>query len=69
MDNPNGILELTLSKEGSFAYSFDEALFNGLGKIRGQSLSQGNTTSFTAIPYYAWAHREIGEMAVWLAAK
>jgi hypothetical protein len=22
--------------------------------------------SFTAVPYYAWAHRQVGEMAVWL---
>jgi DUF1680 family protein len=24
---------------------------------------------FIAIPYYAWAHRGQGEMAVWLAAE
>lgn len=24
------------------------------------------TAELTAIPYYAWAHREVGEMAVWL---
>jgi uncharacterized protein len=24
-------------------------------------------TSITAIPYYAWAHRQLGEMAVWVA--
>ena len=27
------------------------------------------TQSFTIIPYYAWAHRQVGEMAVWLPEK
>ncbi len=29
-----------------------------LGKIKG--------TTLTAVPYFAWAHRGNGEMAVWL---
>ena len=27
----------------------------------------GNLSTVTAIPYYAWAHRKVGEMAVWVA--
>ncbi|MGI9552936.1 MAG: glycoside hydrolase family 127 protein [Aurantibacter sp.] len=58
VDNPDGVLNIKLSKNEKFAYFFDSELLGGLGKIKSQSV--------TAIPYYAWAHREIGEMAVWL---
>ncbi|MEW6073834.1 MAG: beta-L-arabinofuranosidase domain-containing protein [Planctomycetota bacterium] len=33
----------------------------------GSSGAAGTLTPFAAIPYYAWAHRGKGEMAVWLA--
>ena len=56
-DNPGGVLNKVLSKEAVFEYSFDASLLGGLGKIESRDL--------TAIPYYAWAHRETGEMAVW----
>ncbi len=36
-------------------------LLNGVTVIRGGQ--------FTAIPYYAWSHRGVGEMAVWLKRK
>ena len=34
------------------------------GRIRGR---EARKQPFTAIPYYAWANRGPGEMAVWLA--
>lgn len=42
------------------------------GKAHSLKLNEDNTISrtgvdFTAIPYYAWAHRGPGEMAVWIA--
>jgi len=58
VDNPDGVLDIKLSENEKFVYSYDSTLLGGLGKIKSQSV--------TAIPYYAWAHREIGEMAVWL---
>jgi DUF1680 family protein len=61
IDNPAGVLDLQLPEEGKFNYSFDSELLGGIGKIKGQTI--------TAIPYYAWAHREIGEMSVWLKQK
>jgi DUF1680 family protein len=65
-DNPDGVLDLNIEESGSFEYTFDEQLLNGVGKIMGKAETDAGTTSFTAIPYYAWAHRQIGEMAVWL---
>jgi hypothetical protein len=52
-------------------------LFNGVIVLHGmtEALIYGKdgkipikiNQEFTAIPYYAWAHRGQGEMAVWLA--
>lgn len=66
VDNPSGVLSLSLSKEGKFIYNFDQGLFSGLGKIQGKTAAAHGLKDFTAIPYYAWAHRKMGEMAVWL---
>ena len=42
----------------NFLYEYDNELLNGLGVLKG---------NFKAIPYYAWSHRGIGEMAVWFS--
>ncbi len=68
VDNPGGILNLTLSESDDFEYAFDPELFDGLGTIKGKGQGSQEEVPFSAIPYYAWAHREIGEMAVWIAA-
>jgi len=68
-DNPEGVLNLAINKEGTFEYVFDSELFEGLGKIEGKAATSGMEVDFTAIPYYAWAHREMGEMSVWLDAE
>ncbi|WP_273566757.1 hypothetical protein [Maribacter halichondriae] len=52
------MLAIKVPKDEQFQYSFDSNLLGGLGKIESKTLK--------AIPYYAWAHREMGEMAVWL---
>ena len=63
VDNPGGVLSLSVPSSADFQYTFDPTLFGGLGKIIGTA--QGNQF-VTAIPYFAWAHREMGEMSVWL---
>ena len=67
-DNPGGVLDLTLSRGSNFEYEFNPELLGGLGTIKGQAGQSRRKVSFSAIPYYAWAHREMGEMAVWLTA-
>ena len=57
-DNPDGVLSKRIPKDEVFRYSFDQTFMGGLGRIESGSIN--------AIPYYAWAHREMGEMAVWL---
>jgi len=54
-----------------------EKLLGGVTVIRGRATAVGyardgktlekKQKDFVAIPYYAWAHRGAGEMAVWLA--
>ena len=59
-DNPRGVFSLVLSEADELSAEFREDLLQGLVVIRGANL--------LAIPYYAWAHRGVGEMAVWLKA-
>lgn len=58
VDNPDGVLNYLVPKTEKLEYAFDQNLLGGIGEIKGATL--------TAIPYYAWAHRGNGEMAVWL---
>ena len=69
VDNPKGVFSLKASKFKELEYSYDSSLLNGVGKIIGRQKDGSKKTTFTAVPYYAWAHREIGEMAVWLNVK
>ena len=34
--------------------------------VKGRGLQAAKPVEFTAIPYFAWAHRGKGQMAVWL---
>ncbi|MDH5380992.1 MAG: glycoside hydrolase family 127 protein [Cyclobacteriaceae bacterium] len=58
VDNPDGVLNMIIPEGEDYIFTYDESLLGGLGKISSPTL--------TVVPYYAWAHREIGEMAVWL---
>jgi len=74
VDNGGHVLNLMLPKETELTMEYRDYLLNGVQVIRGKALglySDGTVTSkrdqdFLAIPYYAWAHRGAGEMAVWL---
>ncbi|MCI0513621.1 glycoside hydrolase family 127 protein [candidate division KSB1 bacterium] len=77
-DNPDGhILNLLLPDDAALATEFRADLLNGIQTIQGPALAyrtgaeattiEKSTQALVAIPYYAWAHRGPGEMAVWLA--
>jgi len=76
-DNPGGhVHNLLLSSGRKLTAAFQPELLGGVEVIRGQADacrldSSGRIVrtrqAFTAIPYYAWAHRGPAEMAVWLA--
>ncbi|MBN2244575.1 MAG: glycoside hydrolase family 127 protein [Candidatus Aminicenantes bacterium] len=76
-DNNGHVFNLVLPDENELKAEFRSDLLNGVVVITGEALAlaegeDGKTIKetlqpFTAIPYYAWAHRGPGEMAVWIA--
>jgi DUF1680 family protein len=77
-DNKNGqVLNLVLEDNIPLKAEFQPDLLNGVMTIKGQAevvrrtldgkIEPVETTLFKAIPYYAWAHRGVGPMTVWLA--
>jgi DUF1680 family protein len=67
VDNPSGVLDLRLDLNSDFKYFYDKELLGGVGKIIGKAKNINDVeVDFAAIPYYAWAHRDDGEMSVWL---
>ncbi|WP_276391974.1 glycoside hydrolase family 127 protein [Eudoraea chungangensis] len=63
-DNDDKILEISIAETANYQYKYDKDILGGLGVLRGPSAL--NQKTITAIPYYAWAHRDIGPMAVWM---
>ena len=76
-DNPGGhVRNLLLPNDSNLTAEFKPDLLNGVVVVKGDALSlsynqQGTVErkpqTFTAIPYYAWANRGVGEMAVWIS--
>lgn len=76
VDNNSRVLNLVLPDEAELRAEYNENLLNGMVLIRGKVLASEPSArgkspifkeqNFTAIPYYAWAHRGEGEMSVWL---
>ena len=66
-DNGDKILDRYLPDDMDFTTDFRPDLLGGVLVIEG-NVPDG-TASITAVPYYSWSHRGIGEMAVWLSRK
>ena len=78
IDNEGSVRDLTLSDMASLASAFRPDLLNGMvvvtargsaGETGGVGPAGAKERPFVAIPYYAWANRGAGEMAVWLKRK
>lgn len=77
VDNGGHVSNIVLDDDTTLVPQFHENLINGVTRIHGVTAAleyekDGETAvevkhAFTAIPYYAWAHRGQGEMMVWLA--
>ena len=73
-DNGGQVHGLILPDDVALQVEHRENLLNGVTVIRGQvpaysfdkDGSSAEMQEFVAIPYYAWSHRGVGEMAVWL---
>jgi uncharacterized protein len=77
-DVPGGkVVNLMLPDSERLTAEFRKDLLGGIEILRGEALSlryasadgriQKESAPLTAIPYYAWANRGRGEMAVWMA--
>jgi uncharacterized protein len=78
VDNPEGRADnLVIPDDATFSTEFRRDLLGGVQVIKGTALPAkrtlagdvviGERQEFTAIPYYAWAHRDRCEMTVWPA--
>jgi DUF1680 family protein len=66
IDHEGKALDLVLPESSEMFVEYNPDLLNGLMVIKGKVLQNGNSRELTAIPYYAWSHRGVGEMTVWL---
>jgi DUF1680 family protein len=60
VDNGGRVSHITIQDVDMLRYEFNKDLLGGVGVIT------DSAKTFIAIPYYAWSHRGVGEMAVWL---
>jgi DUF1680 family protein len=63
VDNEGRVLGRSIPDNSSMETRFLPELLGGLMVIEGSFSDDG---PLTAVPYYAWAHRGAGEMAVWI---
>lgn len=72
VDNFGKISNLTVDPADKMVSQFQQHLLNGVTVLQGQALrtdQQNKKQEFRLIPYYAWDHRGVGEMTVWLPLK
>ncbi|MFH1371454.1 MAG: beta-L-arabinofuranosidase domain-containing protein [Planctomycetota bacterium] len=65
-DNDVNVLDLALADDAGLWSDRFRHLLNDVTVIRSRIQSGGSEHEFLAIPYYAWANRGQGSMAVWL---
>ena len=60
------VLKLVLPKDAELSATHRKRLLGGVTVLQGTALADGITpVAITAVPYYAWGNRGIGEMTVW----
>ena len=62
IDNGGKALGRTLPDGAALTVAWQQDLLHGVNVVR----AYGAGADLTFVPYYAWAHRGVGEMAVWL---
>jgi DUF1680 family protein len=74
IDNFENVLSTAIPSDQKFTVVKIADLLGGINVIKGQAIhfdksERGIRKPFTAIPYYAWAHRGVSEMAVWMPVR
>lgn len=60
------VLDLAIDIQAAWTHQFQPNLLGGLTVLTGSARRGDIPMAIIMIPYYAWAHRGAGEMAVWL---
>ncbi|UCC40146.1 MAG: glycoside hydrolase family 127 protein [Candidatus Aminicenantes bacterium] len=63
VDNNEQVLNLSIPDNMIFEVEFRPELLGGISVLKS---ANAEAPQLVAIPYYAWSHRGVGEMAVWL---
>ena len=66
VDNGGKALNIVLPKDAKLTAEHRPDLLGGVTVIRGRGLLGAKPVDITAVPYYAWQNRGIGEMTVWI---
>jgi DUF1680 family protein len=66
VDHHVSVFDLKLHDDTQLEVVNRADLLNGMRVITGDASANGNPVTLHAVPYYAWSHRGVGEMAVWL---
>jgi uncharacterized protein len=68
VDNNNSVLDLVIPRTAKFDIERRPELLGGITVLKSTaSDGKGASRPLMLIPYYAWSHRGVGEMAVWFS--
>lgn len=65
-DHETSVLELKISSNASFTPRWNDDVLGGAILLEGPLRRGNRRVEATAIPYYLWSNRGVGEMAVWI---
>jgi len=66
IDNGGTALDVSLPGDAALTPEFVAEMLGGVTVVRGAGVRDGAEFELLAVPYFAWANRGPGEMAVWL---
>jgi DUF1680 family protein len=66
IDHGGGALELVLPADAELSAEYRPGMLGGVTVVRGDAARGERSIPLLAVPYFAWANRGPGEMAVWL---
>ena len=66
VDHGGQVLDLLLPEDAHFTTEFQPETLGGIVVVHGTVLREGAAIPLLAVPYFSWANRGNGEMAVWL---
>ena len=67
-DHPStDVLTMALPRDAVLRAAYRDELLGGVTVLQGKAINdRQKTVDLTAIPYYAWANRDRGAMAIWI---